>query len=78
MIDSKFSTVICAPIYSRYDGISTQVSLGIGDGLKHECSIYCDELISIPKSLLTNYISSLNNEKLIELNKALKSALEFK
>lgn len=78
LIDSKFSTVICAPIYSRYDGISTQVSLGIGDGLKHECSIYCDELISIPKSLLTNYISSLNNEKLIELNKALKSALEFK
>jgi mRNA interferase MazF len=28
LINSKFSTVICAPIYSAHDGISTQVSIG--------------------------------------------------
>ena len=30
LIDSKFSTVICAPIYSAYHGLSTQVLVGIG------------------------------------------------
>jgi mRNA-degrading endonuclease toxin of MazEF toxin-antitoxin module len=26
LVDSRFSTVICAPIYSRHDGLSTQVT----------------------------------------------------
>src|SRR4030066_264948 len=71
LIDSKFSTVICAPIYSHYHGISTQVPVVIDDGLKHESCIYCDEIISIPKSVLTDYIGILSLEKLDELNKSL-------
>jgi hypothetical protein len=27
LIDSRFSTAICAPIYSAYDGLSTQVAI---------------------------------------------------
>ena len=34
LIDSKFSSVICAPVYSRHDGLSTQVPVGIDAGLK--------------------------------------------
>jgi len=30
VIDSQFSTVICAPVYSKYDGISTQIALATG------------------------------------------------
>lgn len=56
MIDSKFSTVICAPVYSRYDGLSTQFEVGISEGLKAASSIFCDELISIEK--LSSPISS--------------------
>lgn len=55
LIDSKYSTVICAPIYTAYDGLSTQIRVGIDEGLKHESSIHCDELISIPKSRLRIY-----------------------
>jgi mRNA interferase MazF len=33
-IDSRFSSVICAPIYSQHDGLSTQVRVGIEEGLK--------------------------------------------
>lgn len=75
LIDSKFSTVICAPVYSNFNEISTQVPVGINEGLKHESCIYCDELVSIPKSALTNYIGTLSHEKLAELNKALRIAL---
>lgn len=71
LIDSKYSTLICAPIYTNYDGLSTQVKVGIEEGLKHDSSIHCDELISIKKNLLTNYIGILSNEKINELNIAL-------
>ena len=75
VIDSKFSTVICAPVYSRYDGLSTQVSIGIAEGLKHESSIHCDELVSIPKGKLTNYIGTLSSEKMQEFDEALMIAI---
>ena len=77
LVDSKFSAVICAPIYSSYDGLSTQVSIGIEEGIKHESSIHCDELISIPKSALSHFIGSLPFQKIEELNEALKVALEL-
>jgi len=77
LIDSKFSTVICAPIYSAYHGLSTQVPVGVELGLKHDSSIYCDELVSLPKSVLTNYVGSLPHEKLSELSPALRAALEL-
>ena len=75
LINSKFSTVICAPIYSAHDGISTQVSLGTEFGLKKDSSIHCDELVSILKSKLTDYIGSLSKLKLEELNEALVNAV---
>jgi mRNA interferase MazF len=75
LIASRFSTVICAPIYSRHDGLSTQVPVGIAEGLKHDSSIHYDELISLPKSMLTHYIGTLSPVKLAALNKALAIAL---
>jgi mRNA interferase MazF len=57
LIESRFSTVICAPVYSTHDGLSTQVLIGIAEGLKRESSIHCDELVSLPKTMLTNYVS---------------------
>ena len=77
VIDSKFSTVNCVPVYTNYHGISTQVPIGINEGIKHESCIYCDEIISIPKSLLTDYIGTLSEKKLQELNKAISIALEI-
>jgi mRNA interferase MazF len=75
VIDSKFSTVVCAPVYSRYDGISTQIEVGVEEGLKHDSAIYCDELVSLHKSMLTDYIGSLSNEKMEDVNFALRLAL---
>jgi mRNA interferase MazF len=77
LIDSKFSTVICSPIYSAYHGLSTQVLVGIEQGLKHDSSIHCDDLVSLPKSVLTDYVGSLPPTKLVELNQALRAALDI-
>jgi len=77
LIDSRFSTIICAPVYTIYNGLSTQVSIGIDEGLKHDSSIHCDELISLPKSMLTDYVGNLSSEKLYLLEKALIIALQL-
>lgn len=77
LIDSRFQTVVCAPVYSVHDGLATQVAVGIDEGLKHESSIHCDELVSLPKSLLTNYVGSLRDAKLQALNVALHVALDL-
>ncbi|MCI5148664.1 MAG: type II toxin-antitoxin system PemK/MazF family toxin, partial [Candidatus Electrothrix sp. MAN1_4] len=75
LIETKFSTVICAPVYSRHDGLSTQVAVGTEAGLKHESSIHCDALMSIPKSALTNYVGSLLPAETEALDLALHIAL---
>jgi mRNA interferase MazF len=70
VIASRFSTVICVPVYSSRHGLSTQVLIGIDEGLKHESSIHCDELVSLPKSALTNYVGTRFPKKIEELNEA--------
>lgn len=77
LIDSKFSTVTCAPVYTAYDGLSTQVAVGVTEGLKHESSIHCDELVSIPKSLLSDYVGTLSQSRLEELHRSLLIALDI-
>lgn len=75
LIDSRFSSVICAPVYTHSDGLATQVPIGIEAGLKHDSSIHCDELVSLPKSALTNYVGALSTPQLDALNQALRVAL---
>ena len=59
LVNSSFSTLICAPVYTRRDGLHTQVDIGIDEGLNHESSIHCDELMSLPKGSLTSFVGSL-------------------
>ncbi len=72
---TRYSTVICAPIYSIYTGLSTQVPVGQDDGLKHDSSIHCDALLSIEKSRLAHYVGTLSADKMSELDEALTIAL---
>jgi mRNA interferase MazF len=77
VIESRFSTVMCAPVYSVHHGLSTQVLVGIEEGLKHESSIHCDELVSLSKSLLTHYLGTLSPQKIRALNQAVRIALDI-
>ena len=77
LIDSKFSTVICAPVFTSGEGLSTQVSIGPDEGLKHPSWIMCDNLLSLRKTDLTHYIGLLPRSRLVELNRALKMALDL-
>ena len=77
LIDSRFSTVICAPVFTSGEGLSTQVPIGPDEGLKPSSWIMCDSLVSLRKADLTNFIGSLSRSKVADLNEALKMALDL-
>jgi mRNA interferase MazF len=77
LIDSRFSTVVCARVYSRGQGLATQVSIGTDEGLKHPSWIMCDDLASMRKSNLTQFVGSLSAAKLASVNRALALALDI-
>jgi len=52
-----------------------KVEIGVDEGLKHDSAVFCDDLISLPKRILTNYIGSLSSTKIEEVNIALRIAL---
>jgi len=75
LIASRFSTVVCAPVYPSSEGLSTQVPVGVDEGLKHDSAIHCDELVSILKNALTDYVGALSCVKLRLLDAALRVAV---
>jgi mRNA interferase MazF len=77
LIDSLYSSVVCAPIYTRGRGLSTQVPVGTSEGLKHDSWIACDNLRSIAKSELKEFVGSLSRVRLEDLNVALAIALDL-
>lgn len=75
LIDSQFSTVVCIPVYSARQGLSTQVSVGPDEGQRLKSSVHCDELVSLPKGLLTHFVGHLSPARWPELDRALAAAL---
>ena len=77
LIDSRFSTVVCAPVFSSGQGLSTQIPIGINEGMKHPCWIMCDNLVSLRKTDLRQFIGTLSPLKLAEFSRALRMALDL-
>ena len=77
LLDSQFSTVVCAPVFSHGEGLSTQVAVGPDEGLQRPSWIMCDNLVSLRKTDLTQFLGALAKSRLAELDQALKMALEL-
>jgi len=78
VIETRFSTLICAPVFSKGQGLSTQVGVGIDEGMKHESWILCDGLTSILRTELAHYVGSLSPTKLSEVDRAVAIALDLR
>src|SRR5690606_32462559 len=76
LCDSKADKVICAPINTNGDGRSTEIAVGVDEGLKHASVLNCDQLLLVPKSVLTHYVGSLSASKLAALKTGLRAALD--
>ena len=71
------TTVVCAPIYSEFLGLATEVAVGIEDGLPRGSSIRCDFLTLMFKRRLTTLVGRLGAAGLRDLHRALSVALDI-
>ena len=76
-MNDDVSTVVCAPVYSETLGLRSEVLLGAEEGLPRDSSLRCDFLTLMFKRKLTHFVGTLSSEKLKELNRALRYALEL-
>lgn len=76
-IRTSHSSVMCVPVYTTVDGLLTQVAVGPDEGLAHASSLHCDEVVTIRKEFLRDYVGSLSAGKLREVNRALAIALDI-
>ena len=71
---SVLSSVLVAPATRTVRGISTEVALSRADGMPDECVLSFDTLATVPRALLTERITALEDEKLGEICRALRTA----
>ena len=66
---------IIAQVTTRIRGIPVEIELGPSDGLPRQCVANVDTLLTISLSQLTEFLATLNEQKLRELDAALRFAL---
>ncbi len=71
------NAVTVAEITSTIRNIPVEVNLGKEDGLPKKSVINLDTIITIRKELLTERITCLASEKIDQVNKAIKFALDI-
>lgn len=76
LVDSKAARVVCAPVNTTYVQLATQVPVGVDEGLKHQSCINCDQLVTLDKSALTDFVAALSAAKVRQLRAALRVALD--
>jgi mRNA interferase MazF len=67
-------SVLVAPATRTIRGIPTEVPLSPADGMPAECVLSCDNLVTVPKVLLTERITRLEPSRMPELCAALRVA----
>ncbi len=72
------TAITCAPITRTIRGLRSEVEIGPAEGLPDESVISCDNLITIPTTLLdSEAVGHLDLETRIRLDQALRYALDI-
>ena len=69
--------VTVAPITSRIRGISTEVSVGPGNGLDHPSVVSCDNIVTIPVEDLARRVGFLLPRQEVALADAIRAAFDL-
>lgn len=71
------ANVTIAPITSTIRGIPSEVTLTPADGLAQECAVNCDNLQTVPKASVGQFIAHLSLDKMHSVQLAIEFALGF-
>ncbi len=71
------NAVTVAEVTRTIRGIPVEVLLGAEDGLPKKCAVNLDTIMTMRKELLIERIALLKSEKMEEIQKAIKFALDL-
>ena len=66
-----------APVTTTIRGIPVEVPLDVEDGLPKPCTVNCDSIVTIPKAYLESKIGRLSNQKIGDIHRAVRFALNM-
>ena len=71
------NNVTVAPIASTVRGLSTEVLVGVRNGLDHECAVSCDNITTVPKASILREIGVLFDDQETLLAQACACAFDL-
>ncbi|MBU2495217.1 MAG: type II toxin-antitoxin system PemK/MazF family toxin [Candidatus Omnitrophota bacterium] len=71
------NAVTVAEITSTIRNIPVEVPLGQADGLPKKCVVNLDTISTISKTRLSAFITTLDQDKITQINEAIKFALDL-
>ena len=71
------TSVTVAPVTKKVRSIPTEVRLNKKDGVPEECVANLDSILTVPKSLLSERVTVLTSEKMVEVREAIMFALDL-
>jgi mRNA interferase MazF len=77
IVRAHLDTVTVAPITTSVRGLSTEVGVGVANGLARESVVACDHVTTIPKRTLGAQIGLLLDSQEQELSDAISAAFDL-
>jgi len=72
------NAVTVAEVTTTIRGIPVEVELGPEDGLPKKCVVNLDTIVTIRKDLLIERLAILRDERIVQINSAIKFALSIR
>jgi mRNA interferase MazF len=69
--------VVAAQITTTRHGLPSEVVLLRADGMPRDCVVNCDVLMTVAKTRFTRRVTKLSPQKMIEVNQALRFAMDI-
>lgn len=75
---STIGAVVVALVTRTVRGLPTEVTLGRRQGLPVRCVVNLDNILTIPRERLQRLMGALDSDKIVELNHAIRAALDIR
>jgi mRNA interferase MazF len=77
LVRPHLTRVTVAPITSTIRGLSTEVPVGVANGLAHDSVVSCDNIVTVPKATLGRQVGYLLPAQEVALAEAIQAAFDL-
>lgn len=77
LVRPHLNGVTVAPITSTIRGLSTEVRVGVANGLSQDSVVSCDNIVTVPKSSLGRQVGYLLSAQEQALTEAIRAAFDL-